>query len=139
MDARLRGPAADASVLASIDHVQLGLPVGDEDEARAFYGGILGLQEIPKPRALAGRGGVWFVGRSVTIHLGVEAGFRAASKAHPAFVVDDLAAVRRRLEEAGVPVEEDDSGLAVVRCYGRDPFGNRIELVDAMDAGFSRR
>jgi catechol 2,3-dioxygenase-like lactoylglutathione lyase family enzyme len=69
----------------------------------------------------------------------VEPGFRAAPKAHPAFVVDDLAAVRTALEVAGVAVAEDDAGLPVARCYVRDPFGNRIELVDAADAGFSAR
>ena len=128
---------AVAAILGSIDHVQLGMPVGGEDAARAFYVDILGLREVPKPVELAGRGGAWFAGRSVAIHLGVEVDFRPASKAHPAFTVDDLAAARDRLEAAGVATTADDSGLPVRRCYVHDPFGNRIELVDARDAGFS--
>ena len=138
-DSRILGPAADPSLLASIDHVQLGMPPGDEDTARAFYGTILGLREVPKPVFMAGRGGAWFVGRSVAVHLGVEPEFRAAPKAHPAFVVDDLTAVRGALTVAGIAIVEDDAGLPVARCYMRDPFGNRIELVDAADAGFSAR
>lgn len=136
-DSRILGPAADPSLLASIDHVQLGMPAGAEDAARAFYAGVLGLREIPKPPQLAGRGGAWFAGRSVAVHLGVEPDFRAAPKAHPAFVVDDLTAVREHLAEAGVAIVEDDAAMPVARCYVRDPFGNRLELVDAVDAGFS--
>lgn len=138
-DSRILGPAADPSRLASIDHVQLGMPAGGEDAARAFYVGVLGLREIPKPPQLAGRGGAWFAGRSVAVHLGVESDFRAASKAHPAFVVDDLVAIREHLVGAGIEVLEDDSGVPVARCYVRDPFGNRLELIDAVDAGFSAR
>lgn len=138
-DSRILGPAADASVLASIDHVQLGMPADGEDAARTFYGGILGLREVPKPPQLAGRGGAWFAGRSVAVHVGVEPDFRAPPKAHPAFVVDDLAAVREHLVGAGIDILEDDSGVQVARYYVRDPFGNRLELVDAVDAGFSVR
>ena len=138
-DSRIRGPAADASLLASIDHVQLAMPAGGEDAARAFYGGILGLREIPKPTKLAGRGGAWFAGRAVGIHLGVDADFRPAAKAHPAFVVDQLDAVRERLAAAGVETTDDDGGLPIARCYALDSFGNRLELVDAADAGFSAR
>lgn len=123
--------------LRAIDHVQLGMPAGGEDEARRFYGELLGLAEVPKPAALAGRGGCWFAGDGVAVHLGVEPDFRPASKAHPAFVVEDLAAARTRLTAGGAVVTDDESGLAVRRCYVADPFGNRIELVDAADAGFS--
>ena len=149
-DARLRGPADsdalsandamvmdDDAVPVSIDHVQLGMPTGGEPDARVFFGGVLGLREIPKPLELAGRGGAWFAGRGVAVHLGVESDFRPATHAHPAFVVGDLALGRERLTAAGVEIREDDSGLRVLRCYVRDPFGNRIELVDARDAGFS--
>lgn len=138
-DARLGGPPADDALLAAIDHVQLDMPAGQEDAARAFYRDTLGLREIAKPPALAARGGAWFAGRGVAVHVGVATGFRPAVHAHPAFVVDDLATVRARLTAAGVPIEEDDSGIAVTRCYIRDPFGNRIELVDSVDAGFSVR
>jgi catechol 2,3-dioxygenase-like lactoylglutathione lyase family enzyme len=138
-ETRMRGPEPDDAVLASIDHVQLGMPADATAEAdvRAFYGGVLGLREVPKPAQLAGRGGAWFVGRAATVHLGVEPDFRPPARAHPAFVVDDLTAALERLAAAGVAIENDDSGLPVRRCYVRDPFGNRIELVDAADAGFT--
>jgi catechol 2,3-dioxygenase-like lactoylglutathione lyase family enzyme len=123
--------------VVGIDHVQLSMPPGGEDDARRFYGSILGLREIAKPAELAGRGGCWFAGLAAAIHLAREEGFVPHAKAHPALVIGDLAAAREALEVAGVPIEEDDSGLPVNRCYIRDPFGNRIELVDARDAGFS--
>ena len=93
-----------------------------------------------KPPALAGRGGCWFAGPpGVAIHLAPERDFRPLDRAHPAIVVRDLVATRDALTAAGVAIEEDDSDLAVRRCYIRDPFGNRIELDDAADAGFSER
>ncbi len=120
------------------DHVQIAMPSAGEDEARAFYGGILGLEEIPKPDVLGDRGGCWFrAGPAMAIHLGVDPDFRAARKAHPCLVVDDLAAMRVALGKAGVAIVEDASGLGVDRCYVADPFGNRIELLSASDAGFS--
>jgi len=138
-ETRMRGPSPDDALPTGIDHLQLGMPADGEDTARAFYGGVLGLGEVVKPPELAGRGGAWFTGRSMAIHLGVEDDFRPARKAHPAFVVDDLAAARDRLSTAGIATSDDDSGLAVRRCYVQDPFGNRIELVDGADAGFSVR
>ncbi len=123
--------------VVSIDHIQLSMPPGGEAEARSFYVEILGLREIAKPPELAGRGGCWFVGPNAAIHLAPEEGFRPHSKAHPALVVRDLAAAREVLVAAGLSIEEDDAGLPVSRCYIRDPFGNRIELDDERDAGFS--
>lgn len=123
--------------ILGIDHVQLSMPAGGEAEARRFYGSLLGLREVAKPRALSRRGGCWFAGIGVAIHLGVERKFTPLAKAHPALLVRDLVATRAALGQAGVAIEEDDSGLAVRRCYVRDPFGNRIELVDAADTGFS--
>lgn len=123
--------------IVALDHVQLGMPVGGEDVARAFYRDTLGLTEVAKPAALAARGGCWFTGDGVAVHLGAEPDFRPATRAHPALVVDDLARARERLVAAGATLTEDDSGLDVARCYVHDPFGNRIELVDANDAGFS--
>lgn len=136
---RLQGPPADPAIPVAIDHVLVGMPEGGEDEARGFYRDLLGLREVAKPASLAARGGAWFAGRGVAVHVGVEPGFRPATKAHPAFVVDDLPTVRERLQAAGLEVVADDSGLPVARCYVADPFGNRIELVDAADAGFSTR
>ncbi len=115
------------------------MPEGGERAARAFYGAVLGLTEVPKPAALASRGGCWFAGEGTHLHLGVEADFRPAGRAHIALVVDDLAASRAALAAAGSPVIEDDADLPVDRCYTRDPFGNRIELVAAADRGFTLR
>ena len=123
--------------IVGVDHVQLSMPPGGEDEARQFYGEILGLREIPKPPELAGRGGCWFVGGNAAIHVAPESDFRPHAKAHPALVIRDLAAAREALGLADVAIEEDDSDLPVARCYIRDPFGNRIELDDERDAGFS--
>lgn len=125
--------------IVGIDHVQLSMPKGGEPAARAFFGGVLGLREVVKPAQLAGRGGCWFAGSDVAIHLDVEADFSPPSKAHPALLIRNLEVARATLEAAGFPVMEDDSGLPVRRCYIHDPFGNRIELVDARDAGFSER
>lgn len=127
----------ERTAIRAIDHVQLGMPAGGEDAARAFYDGVLGLREVPKPPELAGRGGVWFAAGGVAVHLGVERDHHAGSRAHPAFVVDDLIELRATIAGLGVDIEDDDSGLPVARCYIRDPFGNRIELVDAADAGFT--
>jgi catechol 2,3-dioxygenase-like lactoylglutathione lyase family enzyme len=106
--------------VVGIDHVQLAMPAGGEDEATAFYEGLLGLPRVPKPEPLASRGGCWFEAGAVKVHLGVEADFRPARKAHPALVVDDLDDLCRRLADAGFEVEDG---------YVHDPFGNRIELV----------
>lgn len=125
--------------LVGLDHVQLAMPPGGEGDARRFYADTLGLREVAKPAQLADRGGCWFAGEGVSIHLGVEELAVPATKAHPAILVADLGAARRALASAGVAIVEDDSGLAIRRFYTADPFGNRIELVDARDAGFSTR
>jgi len=131
--------AATGLGIVGIDHIQLAMPRGEEALARLFYAGLLGLTEVAKPRVLGRHGGCWFVGPAVAIHLGVERPFRPAVKAHPGLIVGDLAKARAKLAEAGMPIEEDDSGISVRRCYVRDPFGNRIELIAAEDRDFSRR
>ena len=113
-------------MIRQLDHVQVAMPPGGEAEARAFYAGVLGLDEVPKPDALAARGGCWFRGGALELHLGVEDGFVPARKAHPAFGVSDLTALRARLEEAGAPVVDDDLVEGRARLYTADPFGNRI-------------
>jgi catechol 2,3-dioxygenase-like lactoylglutathione lyase family enzyme len=123
--------------IVGIDHVQISIPAGAEPEARRFYAGVLGLTEVPKPASLAARGGCWFSGAGIDLHLGVEADFRPAARAHAALVVDDLPALRAALLASGSPVVEDDADIGVERCYTADPFGNRIELVAASDRGFS--
>jgi catechol 2,3-dioxygenase-like lactoylglutathione lyase family enzyme len=113
-----------------IEHVQLAMPRGEEDRARAFYSGILGIPEIPKPPELARRGGVWFESGALKIHLGVEAEFRPARKAHPALLVEDLRALVVLLRERGIEVVDDDALEGFMRVYVADPFGNRIELME---------
>jgi catechol 2,3-dioxygenase-like lactoylglutathione lyase family enzyme len=132
-------------VITGIDHIQLTMPAGGEEAARVFYGALLGLTEVPKPGPLAGRGGCWFVGSgpsdgpSFSLHLGAEADFRPARKAHVALLVDDLDGLRATLDAAGGPTLDDDAPIGVRRFYTFDPFGNRLELVDQRDAGFSER
>jgi catechol 2,3-dioxygenase-like lactoylglutathione lyase family enzyme len=116
--------------MAALDHVQLAMPPGEEEQAAGFYEGILGLTRRPKPPALAARGGCWFSNGAVTLHLGVEERFVAARKAHPALVVDGLDALVASLLAEGYGVRFDDELPDVRRCYVDDPFGNRIELID---------
>jgi catechol 2,3-dioxygenase-like lactoylglutathione lyase family enzyme len=111
-----------------VDHVQLAIPVGREDEARGFYVGALGMTEIPKPAPMAARGGAWFVAGPVEIHVGAEPDFVAARKAHPALLVDGL---RTFVAEAGLDVRWNDEIAGLDRCHVDDPFGNRIELIEA--------
>ena len=106
------------------------MPPGREAEARAFYTGLLGLPEIPKPPALAKRGGCWFERGALKVHLGVEKNFVPARKAHPALLVQNLPALTARLEREGVPVITDESLEGYDRAYVADPFGNRIELLE---------
>jgi catechol 2,3-dioxygenase-like lactoylglutathione lyase family enzyme len=113
----------------AIDHVQLAMPAGEEDRARAFYATLLGMQELPKPPELARRGGCWFQSGSVQIHLGVEPDFHPARKAHPALICRDYDALITSLRGAGVVVTDDSNIPGVRRCHIADPFGNRIELI----------
>lgn len=117
--------------LVALDHVQLAMPAGRESEAEDFYGGLLGMEVIPKPEPLASRGGRWFASGDVQIHLGVDPDFRPARKAHPALVVADLDAVISALSVSGVGWQEDRELPGVRRGYIDDPFGNRIELIDS--------
>ncbi len=115
--------------ILALDHVQLAMPAGREAEARAFYTGLLGLPETPKPPHLAARGGCWFENGAVKLHLGVEAAFAPARKAHPAFIVDDLPSLAARLGQAGHPTATDAPLPGYDRRFVDDPFGNRIELM----------
>jgi catechol 2,3-dioxygenase-like lactoylglutathione lyase family enzyme len=119
-------------VITGVDHVQVAAPPGCEDQARAFYGGLLGLAEVAKPQALAARGGCWFAVGDAQLHIGVAEPFAPAAKAHPALRVASAGAVRQlaeRLGAAGRPVTWDDALPGVTRFYVTDPFGNRLELV----------
>ncbi len=132
-------PSRPESQVIGLDHVQLAMPPGGEPQAREFYGRLLGLREVQKPAPLADRGGCWFAGPGVHVHLGVEGEFRPARKGHPALLVADLAALSDRLTAAGIQVVADEVDIGVSRFYAVDPFGNRIELVAAADAGFTDR
>jgi catechol 2,3-dioxygenase-like lactoylglutathione lyase family enzyme len=114
-----------------IDHVQVAAPLRSEPEARAFYGQLLGLEELPRPATLPSRNGCWFRAGRQELHIGVEEPFSPARKAHPSLVVDDLAALRARLEAHGYSTTSDDSIVGIERAYVHDPFGNRIELRQA--------
>jgi catechol 2,3-dioxygenase-like lactoylglutathione lyase family enzyme len=114
--------------ILGIDHVQVAAPRGCEAEARAFYGGLLGLEELPKPVALAARGGCWFRAGVQELHVGVDDPFVPARKAHPGFVVTDLDELAERLRAAGLAVTDDDSIPGARRVHVADPFGNRLEL-----------
>ena len=116
--------------IVGVDHVQLAMPKGEEARARAFYAGLLEIPEAPKPPELAKRGGVWFESGDLKVHLGVEADFRPAHKAHPAFLVKDLAMLAERLRAAGVEVVADGAMPGYRRVYVADPFGNRLELME---------
>ena len=119
-----------------LDHVQLAAPPGCEEAARAFYGGLLGLPELPKPEPMRASGGAWFSLGAQELHVGVVAeGFRPAAKAHPGLAVDgdaELDALAARLQEAGAPVEWDDRHPGVRRFYTADPWGNRVELLASL-------
>jgi len=121
--------------IIGIDHVQLAMPAGGEDAARRFYGGVLGLEEMPKPAALAGRGGAWFRGGAVQLHLGVESDFRPSRKAHPALRVEGLTTLIVRCVDAGYPVEREVPLPGLERVHVSDPFGNRIEFIEESGHG----
>jgi len=125
----LRRDAYDGGVIVGLDHVQVAAPPGGEDEARRFYGGTLGLEEIAKPPLLAARGGVWFRAGAHELHVGVEQEFAPARKAHPAFAVADLEALAARIGDVAWPDPAEIPGVRRFHCH--DPFGNRLEFVEA--------
>ncbi|NUL06679.1 glyoxalase [Streptomyces lunaelactis] len=119
-------------MLAAVDHVQLAAPPGSEDALRTYYTAVLGMTEIPKPPVLAARGGCWFQAGPVQLHLGIEAGFHPARKAHPGLRVTDIGAYAARLEERGAKVDWDDELPGHRRFYSEDPVGNRLEFLEPM-------
>jgi predicted enzyme related to lactoylglutathione lyase len=116
----------------TFDHVQTAIPIGGEDVARSFYGTLLGLPEIPKPADMAGRGGCWFAIGDRQLHLGVEADFRPAKKAHIALATDALDTLRAAVEAAGYSTRDDSPVDGRHRFFTHDPFGNRIEFMDRL-------
>ena len=127
------GDASDRPAIAGTDHVQITIPVGSEVEARAFYCGVLGLTEIAKPASLAGRGGFWCQVGNLQLHIGTEDGIdRSRTKSHVAYAVVDLAWWRQRLADAGCDSIESIPIPGYDRVESRDPFGNRIELIEVV-------
>ncbi len=134
VDAMVRDRCHDrVMAINGVDHVQLAMPAGGEPEARHFYEDLLGLLEVPKPANLAARGGCWFETPGARIHLGVEAEFRPARKAHPALLVTDLGSLAAQLDGAGVEVIDGDPLEGYERVFVHDPFGNRIELMEPVE------
>jgi catechol 2,3-dioxygenase-like lactoylglutathione lyase family enzyme len=121
-------------MMLRLDHVQLAIPEGAEDLCRGFYVDLLGLTEVPKPPALAGRGGLWLESGPVKVHLGIEKGFRPARKAHPAIAVADLDGLAQKLSAAGHEPIWDDAIPEIRRFYVADPVGNRIEFMEGCSA-----
>lgn len=119
--------------IVSIDHIQLAMPAGEEEAAERFYAGVLGFTPREKPSYLQGRGGCWFRAQDVDLHLGVDAQFTPATKAHPAFLAESLDAVAAALREAGVEVVVDTQLPGFDRFYCSDPFGNRLEFLERTD------
>ncbi|MBR7675767.1 VOC family protein [Streptomyces daliensis] len=124
-------------MLEAVDHVQLAAPPGSEDALRAYYAGVLGMTELPKPPALAARGGCWFASGDptgappgVVLHLGIEEDFRPARKAHPGIRVRGLDALATALRAAGAPVTWDEALPGHRRLYSADPVGNRLEFLE---------
>ena len=141
MSGKPRRPAIQTSIppnslslatVRRVEHVQLAMPRGREDEARAFYSGVLGLPEIAKPPDLAVRGGCWFEDGAIKIHLGVEDDFRPAKKAHVALVVEDLDAVIAAACALGCETRPPRPFGDFTQAYVFDTFGNRIELLQAL-------
>jgi catechol 2,3-dioxygenase-like lactoylglutathione lyase family enzyme len=122
-------------LVSHIDHVQIAAPPGCEREARKFFGGILGLEEIEKPEPLRSRGGCWFRLGSTQLHIGVEEHFCPATKAHPAFAVHDIHVLFKVLEKAGVRCFWDHGVGNVERFYANDPWGNRLEFTEPTSSG----
>ncbi|MGW3916711.1 glyoxalase [Streptomyces sp. NPDC005070] len=117
-------------MLTALDHVQLAAPPGSEDRLRAYYVDALGMTETPKPPVLAARGGCWFRAGAVELHLGIEASFRPAKKAHPGLRVTGIDACAARIAAAGFPVIWDEDLPGHRRFFSEDPVGNRLEFLE---------
>ena len=120
-------------MIRGIHHVQITIPKGAEEAARAFYCGVLKLTEIEKPESLKGRGGFWVALGTQAVHIGTEEGFdRLTTKAHIAYEVDDLAFWRKRLAQEGITAETGIPIPGYDRFEFRDPFGNRVEMIQPL-------
>lgn len=116
--------------LDGLHHVELAIPEAAEDQCRDFWGEVLGMTELEKPPVLAARGGCWFRGGGLEVHLGVEQDFRPAKKAHPGILVSSIRSLAERLEEKGSEVTWDDDCPGHQRFYAFDKLGNRLEFLE---------
>ncbi len=119
--------------IVALDHIQLAMPAGQEEQARHFYQNVMGFREVAKPEQLAARGGCWFAHDGIQVHLGVMTHFMPATKAHPAFRVADLETAKHTFLDANIPIKPDNTLPNVRRFYVNDPFGNRIEIMQDGD------
>lgn len=119
--------------IVRLNHVQITIPKGAEAQGRAFYCGVLGLKEIEKPDSLKGRGGFWLQVGGMQVHVGTEDSVdRAATKAHIAYQVDDVASCQKRIENQGIEISDSVPIPGYIRFEIRDPFGNRVEFIQPM-------
>lgn len=116
--------------LTGIDHIQIAAPPNSEEQARQFYGELLGMKEIPKPENLKGRGGCWFQCGAQEVHIGIQETFTPAKKAHPGFTVNALQQLKSRLEAAHCTISDEPPIAGRARFFTHDPFGNRIEFLE---------
>ncbi|PCJ10193.1 MAG: glyoxalase [Rhodobacteraceae bacterium] len=113
----------------ALDHIQIAIPKGGEDQCRAFWEQLVGLREIPKPEALQARGGLWYALMGSELHLGVDQPFAPALKAHPGFRTTEITALAARFETEGHPLTWDTAIRGRKRFFTKDPFGNRLEFL----------
>src|ERR1044071_8524976 len=106
-----------------LNHVQICIPIGEENRARDFYGRILGVEEIEKPDVLKPGGGIWVKNADIQLHIGVEPD-QSPSKRHPAFEVEDLEGIKGFLGENGVRLRDEKTAQGMKRFSFFDPFGN---------------
>ena len=116
-------------VLEDVDHVQLCIPPGAEAQARAFYEGVLGFAEVPKPESLLSHGGMWYHCGNVEVHIGIDP-VTQRTKGHPAFEVHGLTQIRQHLENHGIKIKEEPLIPDRQRFSFTDPFGNKIEFLE---------
>jgi catechol 2,3-dioxygenase-like lactoylglutathione lyase family enzyme len=129
------GSMTNGFTIGRLHHVQLAIPPGGEERCRDFWGAVLGMEEVEKPPVLAARGGCWFRGGGLEVHLGVEQDFAPARKAHPGILIQSLRELGTALEEAGIEVIWDAEFPGHDRFYVSDPFGNRLEFLEPQPPG----
>ncbi len=116
--------------VTGLDHIQLGIPVGGEERARGFYVGVLGFEEKVRPAPVSADG-LWLESGTLRLRLTAMRDFHPADSSHPSLRVAGLREVTRLCREAGYRVVPDEASHSVLRAWVFDPFGNRIELVEA--------